>query len=412
MEKLTERVIIIEPYFNGENLTEKQGEIESLVEASGCELVKTVVQKMRQIYASTFIGLGKINEVKQIAKENDVNLIVFDGELSPSQQNNLSEILEIKVVERTTLILDIFAMRAFSLEGKILVELAQLKYLYPRLSGKGVKLSRLGGGIGTRGPGETQLETDRRHIKTRIKYLEKSLTEIEKRRKMQQIRRDKNGIKTVALVGYTNTGKSTLLNLLTQSNVLAKNQLFATLDPTARKTEINGFELVFVDTVGFVKNLPPDLMEAFKSTLDCCLYADLILNVCDISSNWEMQVETTLNTLSQLNSTAPILFVANKCDLGLNIEAVPKHFIKISASKNLGIEKLKEEILNIIFGKIIKTKFFLDYKTKFDLTKIKHLCKDVKLNYLDNGTEFEIETSETNFEKLSSLFKKLQNKKF
>lgn len=409
MSKVIERIIVIEPYFEGENLSEKQQEISALVEASGSQLIEIVVQKIRGISASTFVGSGKLNEVKNKIEEENIECVVFDGELSPSQQNNISDILNCKVISRTTLILDIFAQRAFSVEGKILVELAQLKYIYPRLSGKGVNLSRLGGGIGTRGPGETQLETDRRHIKTRIKFLEKSLKEIEKRRAMQQTRREKNGIKTVALVGYTNTGKSTLLNLLTNSDVLAKNQLFATLDPTARKAEINGYELLFIDTVGFVKSLPADLMDAFKSTLECCRYADLILNICDSSSNWEMQIETTLNTLSDLKSTAPIIFVANKCDLSENVEELPKNFIKVSALKNIGIIELKNKIKDILFGETKVVKFFLDYKYKYNLTKIKLLCKRLKVNYLDNGVTFDIETNQTDYEKLISLFKEFKN---
>ncbi len=409
MNENYEKAIILEPLLDGENHNEKIEEIESLLNATSCEHFSTISQKIRNINPSTFFGTGKLDEIKEVIIQNEVNLVVFDGELSPSQVNNIADRLDVKVITRTTLILDIFAQHALSPEGKILVELAQLKYLYPRLQGKGIKLSRLGGGIGTRGPGETKLETDRRHIKTRIKYLERNLKEIEKRRKMQQIRRERNGVKTVCLVGYTNTGKSTLLNLLCSSNVLAKDQLFATLDPTARKTVFNGHPLIIMDTVGFVKNLPPDLVEAFKSTLECAVYADLILNVCDISSNFEMQIETTQKILAELGATSEIITVANKCDKITGFEDVPKNFYLISAKNNLGIEELKNVICDKLFRDVIKSSITLDFSKKYDLSKIKKLCQSVELSYNDEGTTIEFLVEDKNYQKLMEYFNEIKN---
>ena len=228
--------------------------------------------------------------------------MLFNGELSPSQTLNISAALDHrKVIDRTTLILDIFAKNAQSSEGKLQVELAQLKYIYPRLKGKGEALSRLGGGVGTRGPGETQLETDRRYIRGRLSYLEARLKETEKRRSLQTVRRKKNSVKTIALVGYTNTGKSTLMNLLTGANVYVKNELFATLDPTARTFSIDDVEFLLVDTVGFLQDLPHNLIEAFKSTLESALNCDLALIVCDAAGEYETQLKTTLDTLGEMN---------------------------------------------------------------------------------------------------------------
>lgn len=408
MKENYEKAIIIEPLFDGDNYSEKIEEIEALLKATTCEHFLTITQKIREINPATMVGVGKLDEIKNVIIENDVNLVVFDGELSPSQVNNIADRLDCKVITRTSLILDIFARRALSPEGKILVELAQLKYLYPRLSGKGLKLSRLGGGIGTRGPGETQLETDRRHIRGRIKHLEKNLEEIEKRRKSQQNRREKNGVKTVCLVGYTNTGKSTLLNLLCDSQVLAKDQLFATLDPTARKTVFNGFDLIIMDTVGFVKNLPKDLVEAFKSTLECAIYADLIVCVCDVSSNFEMQTDTTVNMLNELGAKSEIVFVGNKCDKIDNFENIPNNYILISAKNNLGIDKLKNVICDKLYNNFIKNSVLLDYSLNFNLSKIKELCANVKVDYKDEGALIEYEVTEKNYKNLIKYFQQIK----
>lgn len=339
-----QKIIIIEPLFENEVLEEKTEEITALCDSADGQVVEVVSQVIKTITPSTFIGKGKAEEVKFKVVDTEADLCVFDGELSPSQTLNLSDAVGIPVITRTNLILDIFAKRAKSSEGKILVELAQLRYIYPRLKGKGDSLSRLGGGIGTRGPGETKLETDRRHIKGRILSLASSLEKIRQRRNLEYSRRKKNQVKTVVLVGYTNAGKSTLLNLLCQSNDLQMDKLFATLDTSSKKAYVNGNRIIFIDTVGFIKNLPPDLLEAFKSTLECVKEADLILNVADCSKNWKEQFDVTDKVLQEFNQIAPTLKVLNKCDLNTG-DFIPSDIIKISALKKEGIEDLKKAVL-------------------------------------------------------------------
>ena len=273
-----ENVYILQPVFS-ERSGVLHDEAVALIGSAGAAYAGTLYAKIREINPATFIGEGKLAELNELLEGLDVT-VLFNGELSPSQTVNLSEGLGgKKVIDRTTLILDIFALRAESSEGKLQVELAQLRYLYPRLKGKGGALSRLGGGIGTRGPGETQLETDRRHIRTRIRALEARLTKTVQRRELQVKRRQKDGVRTVALVGYTNTGKSTLLNALTGADVFVKDALFATLDPTARRLTIDGMDFLLVDTVGFLQDLPHHLIDAFRSTLESALNCDLARSV-------------------------------------------------------------------------------------------------------------------------------------
>ena len=290
-EKLTEKIYVIQPITekNASDYRTLHEEAVSLIESAGALHAGSIFQNVREINPATFIGEGKLQELKERLEGLDDLTVLFNGDLSPSQTLNISAALDHrKVIDRTTLILDIFAKNARSSEGKIQVELAQLRYLYPRLKGKGSALSRLGGGVGTRGPGETRLETDRRYIRGRLKYLEQRLKETEKRRSLQTGRRKKNAVKTIALVGYTNTGKSTLMNLLTGADVYVKNELFATLDPTARTFRIDGAEFLLVDTVGFLQDLPHHLVEAFKSTLESALNCDLALIVCDATGEYEM----------------------------------------------------------------------------------------------------------------------------
>ena len=256
-------------------------ELEELAHTAGAEVLAKMVQKRDTPDAATFIGSGRIAEIASFCRDNEVDLLIFDSELTPSQQRNVEKLTDVRVIDRTTLILDIFAARARSSEGKLQVELAQLKYALPRLGGKGTELSRLGGGIGTRGPGESKLESDRRHIHRRIDALEKQLKVVERRRVRLRERRNKNGVETVAIVGYTNAGKSTLMNTLTHAGVLAEDKLFATLDPTARALTLpDGRTVMLIDTVGLVRRLPHQLVEAFKSTLEEAVSADVILNVC------------------------------------------------------------------------------------------------------------------------------------
>lgn len=343
-----EKIYILQPITrkNAGNYKILHEEAVALIESAGAIYAGSIYQNVREIQAATFVGEGKILELRERLEGLEEITILFNGELSPSQTLNISDLLDgRKVIDRTTLILDIFAKNAQSSEGKLQVELAQLRYIYPRLKGKGSALSRLGGGVGTRGPGETQLETDRRYIRGRLKYLENRLKETEKRRALQASRRKKDSVKTIALVGYTNTGKSTLMNLLTNSNVYVKNELFATLDPTARQFYIEGIPFLLVDTVGFLQDLPHHLIEAFKSTLESALQCDLALIVCDASGEFDMQMRTTLDTLQEMGFNAPYLVVMNKSEKLSELSILPYNSIAISAKENVGISKLKQEIL-------------------------------------------------------------------
>ncbi len=324
-------------------------ELEELARTAGAVVLAKVIQKRDKPDSATYVGSGRLDEIKEFADANEVDLLIFDGELTPSQQRNIEDETDVRVIDRTTLILDIFAARARSNEGKIQVELAQLKYSLPRLGGKGTELSRLGGGIGTRGPGESKLESDRRHIRRRIQNLEEELVEIAKRRENLRARRQKDGVETVAIVGYTNAGKSTLMNALTNAGVLAENKLFATLDPTSRALTLpDGRDVMLIDTVGLVRRLPHHLVEAFRSTLEEAASATLILNVCDASDPCCAEhLNVTMNLLYSLGcQDKPIISVLNKCDLCGNSFILPSQgeFVMISALNNAGFENLMAKI--------------------------------------------------------------------
>jgi GTP-binding protein HflX len=301
-------------------------ELYELVRSAGAEPFGAMTQKRPSPDAATCVGSGMVQQIAQFCSQYGVELLIFDRELSPTQIRNLEEKTGVRVVDRTMLILDIFAGSARTREGKLQVELAQLSYLLPRLAGRGTALSRLGGGIGTRGPGETKLETDRRHIRGRIRYLQQQLDEVEKRRRQIDRRREKNGVVTAALVGYTNAGKSTLMNALTHAGVLAEDRLFATLDPTARALRLpNGFSVMLIDTVGLVRRLPHQLIKAFRSTLEQAAQADILLNICDASSpeaQTHLQVAKTL--LGELGCRGTMIPVLNKCDLVPGLQEMPQ----------------------------------------------------------------------------------------
>ena len=325
-------------------------ELEELVATAGAETVGQVIQKKEAPEKATFVGVGKLAEIIAFCQSNEVDLLVFDSELSPSQQRNLEKLTGVRVIDRTMLILDIFAQRARSSEGKLQVELAQLRYQLPRLAGQGTSLSRLGGGIGTRGPGETKLESDKRHIRRRIQKLEEDLEAMEKRRHQMRKRREKDSVQTVAIVGYTNAGKSTLMNALTDAGVLAENKLFATLDPTSRGLTLpDGRQVMLIDTVGFIRRLPHKLVEAFKSTLEEAASATLVLNVCDASDEHAAEhLEVTKKLLSELGyEDKPIISVMNKCDLVGDIYSMHTFgkTVMISALQQKGFDELLEAIL-------------------------------------------------------------------
>ncbi len=384
-----ERIFIIQPV-EGENARILHEEAVALVESAGAEYDGTVYQNIREINPATYVGEGKLKEINKILSDSDTT-VLFNGELSPSQTLNISAALgDRKVIDRTTLILDIFALRAASNEGKIQVELAQLKYLYPRLKGKGAALSRLGGGIGTRGPGETKLETDRRHIRTRIRYLEEKLSQTEQRRRLQAERRKKERVRTIALVGYTNTGKSTLMNALTGADVFVKNALFATLDPTARGLFIENVPFLLVDTVGFLQKLPHNLIEAFRSTLESALNCDLALIVCDASGDFQMQLDTTLETLRSMEFSAPYLVVVNKCDLAAPSAALPQDAVLISAKNGTGLDGLKARIMEALKDGFRRVTLFIPYADSAAFAPFRSLLYEQEVRYTDDGIELRV----------------------
>ncbi|MBR3768803.1 MAG: GTPase HflX [Clostridia bacterium] len=342
----TEKVLLISVDTGEFDAETSVNELSELVKTAGGETEAIIIQKRQKPDSVTYIGSGKLQEAKEICENAEIDVVICDGELSPTQQRCLEKVLKTRVIDRTVLILDIFAKNARSGEGKLQVELAQLKYSLPRLSGQGTALSRLGGGIGTRGPGETKLESDKRHIRRRIHSLEESLSELSKRRERHRERRKKDGVVTAAIVGYTNAGKSTLLNTLTNANVLAENKLFATLDPTARAIRLpDGSEVMLIDTVGFISRLPHFLVEAFKSTLEEATNADILLILSDASdSECEEQLKVTKDILKELSSEEkPMITVYNKCDIANSyLLPVTRNTVKISALTGVGIDSLLE----------------------------------------------------------------------
>lgn len=365
-------------------------ELEELARTAGAEVFAKLIQKRDKPDNATYLGGGKLFELKNICDENEIDLLIFDGELTPSQQRNIENITDVRVVDRTMLILDIFALNARTGEGKLQVELAQLKYSLPRLGGKGTEMSRLGGGIGTRGPGESKLESDRRHIHRRINALEAQLKTLSKRRMLLRERRKKNAVTTVAIVGYTNAGKSTLLNVLTNAGVLAENKLFATLDPTSRALKLpDGRTVLLVDTVGFISRLPHDLVEAFKSTLEEVVYADLILNICDASDNEvEDHIRVTKGVVSELGaSDKPMLTVYNKCDKVPNLRFFGEsgNDVRISALKGIGLEKLLETMCSMLGNTRRKVKMLLPYAEGAVVSKIRKEGAVMNEEYRDDG---------------------------
>ena len=350
----TEKVILVGVALSDQDDTkESLEELKDLVSTAGAETAGMLIQNREQQHPATYVGKGKIEELKNMIWELRATGIVCDDELSPAQMKNLQDELDVKVMDRTLIILDIFAARAASGEGKLQVELARLQYQLPRLAGRGVQLSRQGGG-GTggtgarRGAGESKLEVDRRHIRRRIDALKTELAALARRREQRRTRRKKDGVTTVAIVGYTNVGKSTLLNTLTQAGVLAEDKLFATLDPTARALELpDGRKVMLIDTVGLVRRLPHQLVEAFHSTLEEAASADLILSVCDITSPELLeQRAVTERLLEELGvEGTPVITVLNKCDAAPDAQNEPyKGCVRISAKTGYGLPRLLQTI--------------------------------------------------------------------
>ena len=371
-------------------------ELERLLNTAGGECFAKVIQVKDKFDPRTCIGKGKVEEISELCSSNGVNLVVFDFELTPAQIRNLeNDIGDVTVIDRSMLILDIFALHAISGEGKLQVELAQLKYSAPRLTGKGIELSRQGGGIGSRGPGESKLETDRRHLHEKIVTLEKRLAELEHNRSVMRSQRDRSGLIKIALVGYTNAGKSTLLNKLTGSDVLVEDKLFATLDPTTRKMELEtGESILLTDTVGFIRKLPHHLVKAFKSTLDEVVYADILLVVSDINDpEVREHLEVTKNVIDELGaSDKPIIYVYNKCDLtdGISHAILSDNSVCLSARTGNGIDALLDMIGDEIGKGKCECILTIPYTEQFLVNQLYNVYNVISVDYLDNGISVKV----------------------
>lgn len=389
-----ERVILVAVRKSDrENTEQSLDELCELASTAGAVTVARVIQNLDNFNPATYIGKGKIDEIKELIIEYEATGIICDDELSPAQMNNLSDALEIKVMDRTLLILDIFAARANTNEGKIQVELAQLRYRSSRLSGLGNALSRLGGGIGTRGPGETKLEMDRRIIHERIGQLKHELEAVVTHRELTRSQRSRSNIPVVAIVGYTNAGKSTLLNTLTGAGILAENKLFATLDPTTRGLELeSGQQILLTDTVGFISKLPHHLVEAFKSTLEEAVYADIILHVVDASNPaMDSQMYVVYDTLEKLGAgDKPIITAFNKIEIAGN--KVLKDFkadktVNISALHGDGLTELKDTIEEVLRESKIYIEKTYSYTEVSKISLIRKYGQLISEEYVAEGIE-------------------------
>ncbi|MGN8773464.1 GTPase HflX [Candidatus Weimeria sp. HCP3S3_B5] len=376
---------------------ESLSELSRLLETAGGECVYKVIQQLERPVAATYIGSGKIEELRSFIDAFEADGVISDDELTPAQLGNLEAELHVKVIDRTMLILDIFARHAVSREGKIQVEMAQLSYKSSRLSGSaGKAMSRLGGGIGTRGPGETKLETDRRRIRNRIASLRKELRVMKKNRENTRKAREKNGLPVFAIVGYTNAGKSTLLNALTGSDVLSEDALFATLDPTTRRLELeNGLTVLLTDTVGFISKLPHDLIDAFHSTLEEAGYADYIIHVVDSSDQRaEKNMQVVKETLSELGiSGKPIITVFNKSDKGGGprplSDRVADITLRASARTGEGLDTLRDAIKRVVTEDMELVSRVFSYTQVADLERLRDRGRIVKEDYQEDGIHVE-----------------------
>ena len=392
VEKPAERVILIAVDEEGRSDDDCLNELEELAETAGAVTVGRLIQRRERRHPGHYIGKGKAEELKMMVSAFDATGIIADDELSPAQMRNLEDMLDTKVMDRTMVILDIFAARALSNEGKIQVELAQLKYRLTRLTGQGTALSRLGGGIGTRGPGEKKLETDRRYIKERIAELDSQLKDIETHRELLRSGRRDKGIINVALVGYTNAGKSTLLNRLTDAGVLAEDKLFATLDTTARSLKLpGGTSVMLTDTVGFIRKLPHHLVQAFRATLEEMKYADILLHVLDASNPERAeQMSTVYATLKDLGcGETPVITAYNKMDreveLPLPRDTTARDTVKISAVNGDGLDELLLTIEEV--GKSFKKhiKVLIPYSDGRLTAMLYSRCEVIKEEHTENG---------------------------
>ena len=393
LEDLKERVILVGvSEQDGDDAEDSLAELAELVKTAGASVAGTLIQKRELIHPGTYVGTGKVAEIAELLERTGATGIVCDDELSPAQLKNLETMLNTKVMDRTLIILDIFAARATTSEGKIQVELAQLKYRLSRLTGLGRSMSRLGGGIGTRGPGEKKLEIDRRLINDRIAQLNRELKEVVKHREIARAKRERNAVSVVAIVGYTNAGKSTLLNHLTDAEVLEEDKLFATLDPTTRMLELEGHQQVLLtDTVGFIRKLPHHLIEAFKSTLEEAKYADYIIHVVDASNpQRDKQMYIVYETLDHLGvKNKKILTLFNKIDIRTDDDPLQDfradHVLQISATENAGLDAVKDVLQEMLREDKIYIERVIPYAQAGVLQLVRNKGELVSEEYVPEG---------------------------
>lgn len=374
-------------------------ELKQLAYTAGATVIKKFIQKRPKPDPAFFIGRGKVQELALYAQQENIDLCIFDDELSPAQQRNIESVMGIRILDRTALILDIFAQRARTNEGKLQVELAQLQYTLPRIMGKGLMLSRLGGGIGTRGPGETKLEVDRRRIRDRIAFIKDQIEKVKAVRSLHRSKRKKNNVFEVSLVGYTNAGKSTLLNTLTNSDIYAKDQLFATLDPTTRQLTLpNKQEIIITDTVGFIQRLPHQLIAAFRSTLEVVTEADLLVHVIDVSHElYKEQAAAVHEVLKEIGAeTKPVITVYNKIDklppdskLADRL-ALEEDTVCISAAKKLNLETLQQMIETHLKSKAVEVTLCIPYAETAKAAQLHETANVLEQEYTENGAVMKV----------------------